>query len=98
MIKNKTSNPFGVFGDAVQPRALKHKGVKCKAIATLGIAPQDTEEWSQRVMYVHNAMNAIADHVCKDKQLKFVKRRFFLLALENHVAKFLADNPDIIVK
>lgn len=98
MSKNKTSNPFGVFGDAVQPRAIKHKGMKCKVVATIAIAPQDTEEWTQRVICVHNTMEAIADHINKDKNLKFIKRRFFLSALENHIAKFLADNPDVIVK
>ena len=95
---NKPTNPFGNYGDAVQPRAQKHKGVKAKAVCTLTIAPQDNEEWSKRVTYVDNALNAIDAYVSKNKDVKFIKRRFFLTALESHIAKYLADNPDCIIK
>ena len=98
MPTNKPSNPFGNYGDAVQPRAIKHKGVKQKAIATLSVAPQDTAEWAERAMYVDSALNAIDAYVCKDKTVKFIKRRFFLTAIENHIAKYLADNPNCIIK
>ena len=98
MNKNKPTNPFGVYGDAVQPRALKHGGIKFTCVATLNIAPQDTPEWTQRVIYVGNALKAINAYVCKDKTVKFIKRRFVLSALEEHIAKYLANNPDIIVK
>lgn len=98
MPTNKPTNPFGHYGDAVQPRLVKHKGQRTKCIVSLTIAPQDTDEWTNRMTYIDKAMNAIDAHVAKDKNLKFIKRRFYLTAIESHIAKYLADNPDCIVK
>lgn len=95
---NKHPNPFGVYGDAVEPRAKKHKGPACKYVLSLGVSPQDTEEWAQRVFYVDRAIQAINAHIEQDKSVKFIKRKFVLQAIEAHIAKFLADNPDVIVQ
>ena len=94
----KPTNPFGHYGDAVKPRVQKHAGIKAKAVCTLTISPQDSDEWTQRAIFVDKAMDAIGVHVSKDKTVKFIKRRFVLTALESHIAKYLADNPDVIVK
>jgi hypothetical protein len=98
MPTNKPTNPWGCYGDAMEPRAKKHSGPKTKYVLSLGVSPQDTEDWAQRVFYVDRAMMAINTHVEKDKSVKFIKRKFVLQAVEAHIAKFLADNPDVIVK
>ena len=98
MTKNP-SNPFGVFGDAIQPRPPKNKlKGSAKAVVTLVIAPQDSSEWAERLLSVDKAVKAFTEHVNKDKDVKFIKRKFFLNAVENHIAKYLADNPDCIIK
>ena len=92
------NNPTNSYGDAIEPRKPKKKRVSAKAVVTLQISPLDNTEWAERLSKVDKAVNAINKHVNQNKEVKFIKRKFFLNAVENHIAKYLADNPDCIVE
>lgn len=93
-----TNNQTNPYGDAIEPRKAKKKRASAKAVVTLQISPLDNTEWAERLSNVDKAVNAITEHVNQNKEVKFIKRKFFLNAVENHIAKYLADNPDCIVK
>lgn len=99
MPTNKPTNPFGNYSDFIQPKAVrKNKGGKTELIFSVSISPQDSDEWKARVKHIDNVVKQIHEQVEKSGGMKFVKRRFLVLALENEIEKFLAANPQIIIK
>ena len=82
---NNQTNPFGSYGDAIEPRKPKKKRVSAHAVVTLQISPLDNSEWAERLTKVDKAVNAITQHVNQNKEVKFIKRKFFLNAVENHL-------------
>lgn len=98
MPTNKPTNPFGHCSDCIQPKAVKEKNGKAELIFSVGISPRDSDEWKARVKHIDNVVKQIHEQVEKSGGMKFVKRRFLVLALENEIAKFLAENPQIIIK
>ena len=95
---NKPTNPFGHYSDCIQPKASKKKKGKTELVFSVSISPQDSDEWKARVKHIDNVVKQIHEQVEKSGGMKFVKRRFLVLALENEIAKFLAENPHIIIK
>jgi|LauGreDrversion4_2_1035121.scaffolds.fasta_scaffold378265_3 hypothetical protein len=98
MPTNKPTNPFGHYSDCIQPKAVKKNKGKTELIFSVSISPQDSDEWKARVKHIDNVVKQIHEQVEKSGGMKFVKRRFLALALENEIAKFLAENPQIIIK